>query len=83
MFSSVLLQFDVNLDFFLRQIKPPDVQEKYMIGEKETTEHGVTLVLDAHLLLDDGFGLEEDLLTTLLELAELKPNADNLVNLKL
>jgi hypothetical protein len=25
-------------DFFLRQIKPPDVQEKYMIGEKETTE---------------------------------------------
>jgi hypothetical protein len=83
LFSSVLLQFDVNLDFFLRQIKPPDVQEKYMIGEKETTEHGVTLVLDAHLLLDEGFGLEEDLLTTLLELAELKPNADNLVNLKL
>jgi hypothetical protein len=41
------------------------------------------LVLDAHLLLDEGFGLEEDLLTTLLELAELKPNADNLVNLKL
>jgi hypothetical protein len=51
LFSSVLLQFDVNLDFFLRQIKPPDVQEKYMIGEKETTEHGVTLVLDAPLLL--------------------------------
>ena len=41
---------------FLRQIKPPDVQEKYMIGEKETTEHGVTLV-DAPLLLDEGFGL--------------------------
>jgi hypothetical protein len=54
-----------------------------MIGEKETTEHGVTLVLDAPLLLDEGFGLEEGLLTTLLELAELKPNADNLVNLKL
>jgi hypothetical protein len=71
---------DVNLDFFLRQIKPPDVQEKYMIGEKETTEHGVTLV-DAPLLLDEGFGLEEVSLTTLLELAELKPNADNLVNL--
>ena len=32
------------MDFFLRQIKPPDGQEKYMIGEKETTEHGVTLV---------------------------------------
>jgi hypothetical protein len=29
-----------------------------MIGEKETTEHGVTLV-DAPLLLDEGFGLEE------------------------
>jgi hypothetical protein len=41
---------DVNLDFFLRQIKPPDVQEKYMIEEKEATEHGVTLV-DAPLLL--------------------------------
>jgi hypothetical protein len=68
LFSSVLLQFDVNLDFFLRQIKPPDVQEKYMIGEKETTEHGVTLVLDAPLLLDEGFGLEEVSLTTLLEL---------------
>ena len=68
------------MDFFLRQIKPPDVQEKYMIGEKETTEHGVTLV-DAPLLLDEGFGLEEVSLTTLLELAELKPNADNLVNL--
>jgi len=40
------------LDFF--QIKPPNVQEKYMIGEKETT---------------------------LLELPELKPNADNLANL--
>ena len=65
------------MDFFLRQIKPPDVQEKYMIGEKETTEHGVTLVLDAPLLLDEGFGLEE----VSLELAELKPNADNLVNL--
>jgi hypothetical protein len=38
------------LDFFLRQIKPSDVQEKYVIGEKETTEHGVTLV-DAPLLL--------------------------------
>jgi hypothetical protein len=49
-------------------------------GEKETTEHGVTLV-DAPLLLDEGFGLEEVSLTTLLELAELKPNADNLVNL--
>jgi hypothetical protein len=49
-----------------------------MIGEKETTEHGVTLV-DAPLLLDEGFGLEEVSLTTLLELAELKPNADNLV----
>jgi hypothetical protein len=48
-----------------------------MIGEKETTEHGVTLV-DAPLLLDEGFGLEEVSLTTLLELAELKPNADNL-----
>jgi hypothetical protein len=57
------------LDFFLRQIKPPDVQEKYMIGEKETTEHGVTLV-DAPLLLDEGFGLEEVSLTTLLELAD-------------
>jgi hypothetical protein len=44
------------LDFFLRQIKPPDVQEKYMIEEKEATEHGVTLV-DAPLLLDEGFGL--------------------------
>jgi hypothetical protein len=42
-------------------------------------EHGVTLV-DAPLLLDEGFGLEEVSLT-LLELAELKPNADNLVNL--
>jgi hypothetical protein len=51
-----------------------------MIGEKETTEHGVTLV-DAPFLLDEGFGLEEVSLTTLLELAELKPNADNLVNL--
>jgi hypothetical protein len=30
-------------------------------------------------LLDEGFGLEEVSLTTLLELAELKPNADNLV----
>ena len=68
------------MDFFLRQIKPPDVQEKYMIGEKETTEHGVTLI-DAPLLLDEGFELEEVSLTTLLELAELKPNADNLVNL--
>ena len=68
------------MDFFLRQIKLPDVQEKYMIGEKETTEHGVTLV-DAPLLLDKVFGLEEVSLTTLLELAELKPNADNLVNL--
>jgi hypothetical protein len=48
---------------FLRQIKPPDVQEKYMIGEKERTEHGVTLV-DAPLLLDEGFGLEEGSLTT-------------------
>ena len=37
---------------------------------------GVTLV-DAPLLLDEGFGLEE----VSLELAELKPNADNLVNL--
>ena len=45
-------------------------------------EHGVTLV-DAPLLLDEGFGLEEVSLTTLLELAELKPNADNLVNLDL
>ena len=44
------------MDFFLRQIKPPDVQEKYMIEEKEATEHGVTLV-DASLLLDEGFGL--------------------------
>jgi hypothetical protein len=42
------------LDFFLRQIKPPDVQEKYMVGGKETTEHGVTLV-DAPLLLDEGW----------------------------
>ena len=41
---------------------------------------GVTLV-DAPLLLDEGFGLEEVSRTTLLELAELKPNADNLVNL--
>jgi hypothetical protein len=41
---------------------------------------GVTLV-DAPLLLDEGFGLEEVSLTTLLELAELKPNADNLLNL--
>ena len=40
---------------------------------------GVTLV-DAPLLLDESFGLEEVSLT-LLELAELKPNADNLVNL--
>ena len=48
--------------------------------EKETTEHGVTLV-DAPLLLDEVFGLEEVSLTTLFELAELKPNADNLVNL--
>jgi hypothetical protein len=32
-------------------------------------------------LLDESFGLEEVSLTTLLELAELKPNADNLVNL--
>ena len=40
-------------------------------------EHEVTLV-DAPLLLDEGFGLEEVSLTTLLELAELKPNADNL-----
>ena len=39
---------------------------------------GVTLV-DAPLLLDEGFGLEEVSLTTLLEL--LKPNADKLVNL--
>jgi hypothetical protein len=39
---------------------------------------GVTLV-DAPLLLDEDFGLEEVSLTTLLELAELKPNADNLV----
>ena len=77
MFSSVLLQFDVNLDFFLRQIKPPDVQEKYMIGETRVT------LVDAPLLLDEGFGLEEVSLTTLLELAEQKPNADNLVNLKL
>ena len=60
------------MDFFLRQIKPPDVQEKYMIGET-----WVTLV-DAPLLLDEGFGLQEVSLTTLLELAELKPNADNL-----
>jgi hypothetical protein len=61
--------------FFIKrsQIKPPDVQEKYMIGEKETTEHGVTLI-DAPLLLDKGFGLEEVSLTTLLELAELKSN---------
>jgi hypothetical protein len=29
----------------------------------------------------EGFELEEVSLTTLLELAELKPNADNLVNL--
>ena len=43
-------------------------------------EHGVTLV-DAPLLLDEGFGLEEVSPTTLLELEELKPNADNLVNL--
>ena len=43
-------------------------------------EHGVTLV-DAPLLLDESFGLEEVSLITLLELAELKPNADNLVNL--
>ena len=41
---------------------------------------GVTLV-DAPLLLDEGFGLEEVSLTTLLESAELKPNAHNLVNL--
>jgi hypothetical protein len=40
-----------------------------MIGEKETTEHGVTLI-DAPLLLDEGFELEEVSLTTLLELAE-------------
>ena len=51
-----------------------------MIGEKETTEHGVTLV-DAPLLLHECFRLEEVSLTTLFELAELKPNADNLVNL--
>jgi hypothetical protein len=42
------------LDFFLRQIKPPDVQEKYMIEEKETTEHGVTLV-DLCLTLDANY----------------------------
>jgi hypothetical protein len=32
-------------------------------------------------MFNEGFGLEEVSLTTLLELAELKPNADNLVNL--
>jgi hypothetical protein len=33
------------------------------------------------IVLDEGFGLEEVSPTTLLELEELKPNADNLVNL--
>jgi hypothetical protein len=45
-----------------------------MIGEKETTEHGVTLV-DAPLLLDEGFGLEEVSLTTLLERCKLCKSA--------
>jgi hypothetical protein len=77
-----LIKLNSNFSNVIKRIKRKLVFLKYrqFLSFYVKLEHGVTLV-DAPLLLDEGFGLEEVSPTTLLELEELKPNADNLVNL--
>jgi hypothetical protein len=68
-----------NLESYLSHGRPIfQLSWNFLIHVHGVFASGVTLV-DAPLLLDEGFGLEEVSLTTLLEL--LKPNADKLVNL--